>query len=242
MSARGAGAAAREGAARLARAASPEPTWDILITTVPHRHALLCELLADLDRQLGGYWPYVGVRVYRDNRTVSYGDKTQALTEASTADYVSSVDDDDLLAPDGVRRIYEALRQRPDYVGFPVRWTRDGVPQIPVEHSLRHPRWHNGPDVLLRSVMQFNPIRRELALLGTWEGGYSAEVRWGDGVIASGKCKTEVWIGPEPAYLYRERVSDTFLVLEKEDPVPQDEIPPLPQYRWLTPLRTPESC
>jgi hypothetical protein len=222
------------------------PTWDMLIATVPHRHKLLCELLADLDRQIevappSYYIAGVGAIVYRDNLLVSYGDKTQALVEASTADYVSCIDDDDLLARDGVRRIMGALRTRPDYVGFTVAWTRDNEPQIPVEHSLRHPHWHNGEDKLLRSVMQFNPVRRDIALDGTWEGGYEAEVRWGLGVLEAGRCKTEVFLPDPPVYYYRENQADTFRLLAARAPVPADQIPPLPPYPWLRVLSTPES-
>jgi hypothetical protein len=182
----------------------------------------------------------VGAILYRDNLTVSYGAKTQAMIEASTADYVSCVDDDDLLAPDGVARICAALRERPDYVGFDVAWTRDGVPQIPVRHSLSCPRWHNGEDMLARSVMQFNPIRRDIALDGTWEGGYEAEIRWGDGVIAAGRCKREVFIGGPPVYLYRERQMDTFKTARQ--PVPPGLIPALPAYPWLRVLQAEGSC
>lgn len=221
------------------------PTWHLLIATIPHRHATLTELLADLDRQIEVAPPSyrmhgVGVLLYRDNLTVPYGDKTRALVEASQAGYVSCIDDDDLLAPDGVARITAALRGKPDYVGFGVAWTRDGVPQVPVTHSLDCPRWHNSPESLLRSVMQFNPIRRDLALDGTWAGGYEAEIRWGDGVIAAGRCKTEAFIGGPPVYLYRERTGDTFKT--PREPLSPDSIPPLPAYPWLTVLKTPESC
>jgi hypothetical protein len=217
------------------------PSWDILIATVPHRHGKLRELLADLggqirDCQAGGC---VGALLYRDNLTVSYGAKTRVLLEASTADYVSCVDDDDLLAPGAVARILGALESRPDYVGFAVAWTRNGVPQLPVEHSLRHPRWSNGEDMLRRSVMQFNPIRRDLALLGTWEGGYEAEIRWGDGVVASGRCKTETWLPPPAVYLYRESEADTFKTARQAWSGP---LPEIPACRWLTVLDAPGSC
>ena len=222
--------------------------WDLLICTIPHRHETLCQLLSDLDRQFqptprksgSYYYADVGALLYRDNLTVSYGDKTQALLEASTADYVSCIDDDDLLAADSVARIRHALRtEHPDYVGFNVAWTRDGVPQLPVEHSLRHPAWANGENRLLRSVMQFNPIRRDIALDGRWEGGYEAERRWQAGVLAAGRCKTEVWLDDPPVYLYRERQGDTFKTDRK--PLPEDQIQPVPVYPWLTVLDAPGS-
>jgi hypothetical protein len=216
------------------------PLWQLLIATIPHRHATLTELLTDLDAQVSDCPLRVRALLYRDNLAVSYGDKTRELLHAADAAYVSCIDDDDLLAPDGVRRVCGALAAEPDYVGFAVAWTRDGVPQIPVEHSLRHPRWQNGPDMLLRSVMQFNPIRREIALDGHWGGGYEAEIAWGNGVVAAGRCKNEAWLPPPAVYLYRERMSDTFKTSRVA--MPADQIPALPDYPWLDVLATPESC
>lgn len=221
------------------------PTYDLLICTIPHRHETLCELLSDLGRQIraledSGVAGYVGAVLYRDNLTTGYGEKTQALLEASTADYVSCIDDDDLLARDGIDRIYGALLSWPDYVGFDVAWTRDGEPQRPVRHSLSCPRWSNGGDRLERSVMQFNPIRRDIALDGKWEGGYEAEIGWGDGVIKAGRLRREAFIGGPPVYLYRERTTDTFKTYRA--PFPRHRIPVLPYYPWLRILKTEHSA
>jgi hypothetical protein len=220
------------------------PSYDILITSIPHRHEKLLELLACLDRQIEvappAYFLYgVGAIIYRDNLSVPYGDKTRALLEASSANYVSCVDDDDLLLPGSVSRIMAALRTRPDYVGFRVKWTKDGEDRIAIEHSLRHAGWSDSPDLLCRDLSEKNPVRRELALLGTWSGGYEAERRWAEGVRASGKCVTEAWI-PEEVYWYRESSADTFKT--PRSPLPPEQIPPLPAYPWLRVLDAEGSC
>ncbi len=204
------------------------PSYDILVCSIPHRHASLCALLAELGTQMQ---PGAGVLIYRDNLEASYGAKCQALLDASAADYVSWFDDDDLPAPDFVSSVMKALAGRPDYVGFPVRWTLDGVPQIPVEHSLRHGGWHDTPDMLQRDIVQFNPVRREIALAGHWEGGYEAERRWADQVRASGLVKTEAWI-EEPMYYYQDSRGDTFKTPRVR--MPEADIPELPSYPWLT--------
>jgi hypothetical protein len=187
------------------------PSWDILIASILHRHATLCELLADLD---GQWQPGLGVRLYRDNLEAAYGDKIRVLLESSSADYVSCVDDDDLLAPGGVARVMTALAGRPDYTGFAVHWTRNGTAAAPVEHSLRHGGWGSADGTLLRDLSEKNPIRREIALLGP-----------------SGRCVTEAWIPPPAVYLYRENTGDTFLSARMPLPGP---LPELPSYRWLT--------
>lgn len=201
--------------------------WDILIASIPHRHATLLPLLAELDRQLQ---PGVGVIMYRDDLEASYGAKTQALVRASSARYVSCADDDDMVAPDFIAKVLRALAHDPvpDYVGFRVKWTRDGVEQVPVYHSLQCGGWRNLPDRLERDIAQFNPIRRELSLLGTWEGGNGAEVRWGSQVRATGQCRSEVFID-EPLYWYQEKLSDTFLTPRQ----PLGAMPELPSYPWL---------
>jgi hypothetical protein len=212
-----------------------EPTWELLICTIPHRHGTLLELLADLDRQITN--ARVSAILYRDNLSVTYGNKTQALLDAATADYVSCVDDDDLILPGGVDRVLAALDQRPDYVGFAVKWTQNGQVMFPVEHSLRHPRWENG-ETLLRSVMHFNPIRTDIARDGRWEGGNGAEKAWGDQVILRDRCKSEVYI-PEPVYWYRENTHDTFNI--NRERIPEYQIQPIPPYPWLYTLATEHS-
>jgi hypothetical protein len=203
------------------------PTWDILITSIPHRHEKLLKLLAELDRQVPKY-EGVGVILYRDDLEVAYGDKTRALIEASAADYVSCVDDDDMVAPHFVQDITFALLDRPDYVGFQVLWTRDGIAQRPVIHSLAYNGWADSPELLIRDITQFNPIRRELALHGKWAGGYEAERRWGDRLREAGAVKTEVFID-ERLYWYQESSGDTFTTSRQSLGV----MPELPSYPWL---------
>ena len=212
-------------------------TWDVLIATVPHRHDMLCELLAELDRQ---HRPGMGAIVYRDPRRVSIAAKRQALLDASAAAYVCFLDDDDWVSPGYVPQIMMALAEGPDYVGFPVRYLVDGVDQcIPVSHSLRHPDWLSDNTGIYRDISHLNPIRRELALAGRFEGGdYSEDSRWAAQVRKAGQVKTETWIA-ERLYWYRFRTGDNS---RGGRLIPADEsIRPLPEYPWLTVLRTPES-
>lgn len=210
-------------------------TWDLLLPTIPHRHETLCALLAEIDRQ---WQPGLGMLIMRDNLerpgNAHYA-KMQELEELSAADYTSFMGDDDFIAPGFVATIMEALRQGPDYVGFPVRYTLDGAPQIPVEHSLRHGTWENRPDILLRDIAPHNPMRRDLALLATWRTDHhSADRTWAEDLRATGKIRDEAWI-PEPMYYYQ-ATSASFSRwgdAGSPAPLPEDEIPPLPCYHWL---------
>lgn len=202
----------------------------MLICSIPHRDATLRELLAELDRQarlVRGF----GARIYRDNLETAYGDKCGALVRSSKAEYVSFIDDDDMVAPDFTRQVMRALADEPDYVGFPVKWTRNGEEKLRVEHSLRHAGWQAQPGMLIRDLVQFNPIKRQLALMGTWSGGYAADGRWADSLRETGLVQREAWI-PEWMYHYRNATDNTFLT--PRDPMPAGQIPPMPSYPWLT--------
>jgi hypothetical protein len=209
-------------------------TWDLLLPTLPHRHEQLCSLLAEIDRQ---WQAGLGMIAYRDNLhrpgNASYG-KWQDLEEMSAADYTSFIADDDWIAPDFVARIMEALESRPDYVGFGVKYTIDGEPAMPVEHSLRHTGWANSPAILTRDLVHHNPIRRDLALLATWRTDtQEADRAWAADLRASGKVRTEAWI-PEQMYWYQESGDSWTRTGGKREPLPEAEIEPIPSYPWLT--------
>jgi hypothetical protein len=200
--------------------------WQILVTSIPHRHQKLLRLLDALDQQLPRTG--VGVLLYRDDLELCYGGKIQALVEASTADYVCCVDDDDMVAPDYVEKIAAVLEELPQYVGFRVRWTQNTVPQKPVVHSLACGGWQDTPGQLERDISEKNPVRRDIALLGTWEGGWEAERRWSAGVRAAGVLKYEVFIDEE-LYYYQETLGDSFSTSRQ----PLGHMPELPDYPWL---------
>lgn len=204
------------------------PTWDLLLCSIEHRTDMLTELLDELGRQRV---PGVGVRVFRDNLETEYGEKCQRLLDSSKADYISFLDDDDWIEPDFIPTIMGALAERPDYVGFRVKWTEDGNPQLPVIHSLQYHGWVNGPDALYRDIVHFNPIRRDLAVQAPWEGGDGADARWASGLRALGCVKQEVFIDREMHH-YRHRSWDTFNASSNQQPL--TDHPPRPKARFVT--------
>jgi glycosyltransferase involved in cell wall biosynthesis len=203
------------------------PTWDILIPTIPHRHDRLCELLAELDRQ---WQPGLTVRVLRDNleraNRASHG-KRQDLVQAARGEYVCFIDDDDWVAPDYIARIMTALGEHPDYVGFQVLFTEDGQQHYLDDHSLRHGRFGQDGNRLLRDISHINPMLRELALLVEWSDQTDEE--WVDAVRATGRVKTEVYISAE-MYHYRRSSSDGWLTSRAPMTPP---LPAVPIYPWL---------
>lgn len=201
-------------------------TYEILIPTIPHRHAKLCGLLEALAPQVR---PGFTVRVMRDNlqriAIDSYA-KWQDLQELSTAEYTSFAGDDDTFAPDFIPRVMEALQSRPDYVGFRVRF-----PPWDCQHSLRYNSWGTDRNLMYRDLVHQNPIRRDLALLSRWETvSLDQDEKWAERLRATGKVRTEVWI-EEPMYYYQPVIGDGMMA--PRQPFPLDQIPPLPEYPWL---------
>lgn len=185
-----------------------EPTWDILINSLQHRSGKLRELLTVLEPQI---LPSVTVRaLVSPDASFPFIECTNRLIKTSGADYICFIDDDDFVAPHYVEAITDALRERPDYVGFRVRYTEDGVPQAPVIHSLRaRSEWLNTEEFITRDITHFNPIRRDLVPL--WpipEFPYHADREWARLVRESGKVQREVFVDDELHY-YRHCTTDT---------------------------------
>jgi hypothetical protein len=199
-------------------------TWQILIPHIPHRHDKLIELLDVLAAQME---PGVEVVIYTDNLDVSYTDKLNTLMDTATADYVSVLSNDDLVSPDFVPLCMTAMKSWPDYIGFKVRYTEAGVPQQPVIHSLQCGRWIDTPEILLRDLMYYNPIKRGLAQRVRFRGQF-CDTEWADDLRALGCVRTEVFIDQELHY-YQRDPADNFHTSR----VPMEEMPVLPDYPFV---------
>lgn len=214
-------------------------SWQVLITSIPHRHQKLLELLAELDKQ---WQPGFGVLLYRDNLRHSVAVKRQALLEAATAQYVSFIDDDDMVPGWFVFTAMSALSTRPDYVGFPVEYYVDGGFEKRAEHSLRYTEWYDWPEHYVRDITHLNPLRRDLALLGRFDredgiaaNGRGEDGRWADSVRATGLVRSEEYIGQ---VMYRYYFSTADCHRTKRAPM-RGPMPKIPDYPWLEILKSP---
>lgn len=205
-------------------------TWQILIATIPHRHAKLISLLETFDAQMK---PGVSVLIYRDNLQVSYPEKMQALMDAASAEYVSTISDDDSVSHDFIPRVRTALLPRPDQVGFRVRYTESGRLQLPVIHSLRCGGWYETGSGYYRDIMHFNPVKTELAKQVRFRG-LVCDVEWAEDLRNLGIIKTEEFIDDEIFYYQRDS-SDNFHTVVRRQPMPEP-FPELPSYPWLSSL------
>jgi Glycosyl transferase family 2 len=180
------------------------PTWTILVPTLGERRPLFERLMAALLPQLDPYGGAVRVLAWCSNGKPGLPEIRQRLIEAASGEYVSSIDDDDLVPDDYVLEIMAALTDRPDYVGFQVQCYTDGVPTGISHHSLEHIGWVNEDRVYFRDLSHLNPIRRELALLADFRKttpGQPEDRAWVAQLRRSGQVRTQVMI-PRIMYHY----------------------------------------
>lgn len=206
--------------------------YQILIPTIPHRHEKLVHLLGVLDAQMHSDMVQdEGVRalLWRDNLEATYEQKLQGLMDAATGEYVSVLQDDDMVAPNFLDTVLDALDANPDQVGWPVRYTEAGVLQCPVIHSIRCGGWYATASGYYRDFMYFNPMKRELAQQVRFRGPYCDE-EWAQDHRALGAVKTEEFIDEE-IFWYQRDSSDNFHT--PRQPFAPGDILPLPEYPWL---------
>lgn len=179
------------------------PTWTILVPTLGERRALFERLMEGLLPQTDRHEGRVRVVGWHNNGSPSLPKIRQMMVESVTTDYLSFVDDDDLVAPGYVDAVTEALLARPDYVGFQVQCYSDGHPTAISYHSLEYTRWRNLPDRYERDISHINPIRSALARRVSFaSAGRRAEDRvWADQLRRLRLLKTQVVV-PRVLYHY----------------------------------------
>ncbi len=193
------------------------PSWAILVPTIPRRAESFVKLMNALLPQIPSDplgWMGMGdvsVIAWLNDGTVPGGlggirDELLRYADLAGFEYASFIDDDDMVPPYYVSEIRKALAERPDHVGFPIQYRKDGeVKQARVEHSLKWKsvgwtvnRTARGEAALVRDFTHIDPIRIELARRGQFRHGdgqdqYAAEDRrWVRQVRPH--LKTEVFI------------------------------------------------
>jgi hypothetical protein len=176
------------------------PTWAILVPTIAQREELFARLLGVLLPQLDRHDGQVRVIGWRNVGEPRLAELRDTMVATAGTEYVSFVDDDDLVAPHFVDAVVEQLDKRPDHVGFKVAYCVDGEQKEIVDHSLRHGRWHrNGDMQLVRDFTHLDPIRREHA-----ERGRFARAK-------PGRAEDRVWVKQVRPFLFSEGYADDVL-------------------------------
>lgn len=178
------------------------PLWSILVPTLGERRPLFERLMAGLLPQLDRYAGAVQVIGWFNNGSPSLPEIRQRMVQTAGTEYVSFVDDDDLVTLDYVSEIMSALANRPDYVGFQVQCYSNGVPTGVAYHSLEYPGWRNLTGQYERDISHLNPIRTRHALRADFSltrAGKPEDRAWAEQLRRAKVLQTQVVI---PRILY----------------------------------------
>lgn len=149
-------------------------TWTILVATLGRRGEKFARLMDALAPQLAAAGGAVSVEALWNHGERPLGVIRQALLDHATAEYICFIDDDDMVPANYVAAILPLL-DGVDYVGFKVQVVSGISAGAIGYHGLRNDDWSAGP-----GAYHLNPLRRELALLGTFPSGdYNEDRTWG---------------------------------------------------------------
>lgn len=164
--------------------------WSILICTLAWRERQFLSLLDSLLPQAEARPGQVEVVALRNNGELLLADYRQAmLDDPRNGQYVSFLDDDDLVAEYYVSDVMAALASGPDVVGFTVTMNDSAWPGVSLSSfSIRNnPSGTPRNGVFYRRVSPFSPIRTSLARMGSY--------------IAPGKYDDEAYAASLDAHL-----------------------------------------
>ncbi len=175
------------------------PTWTILVPTLGQREHLFTRLLGVLLPQLDEHGGRVRVLAHRNNGQPPIGEIRDALLAAAGTDYVSFIDDDDLVPEYYVAEIVNALAERPDHVGFKIEYTTDGEHGEIVDHSLRWGKWGRTPEGQLhRDITHIDPIRTDIAQRASF-------------AVRPGRAEDRVWVKRVRQHVSTEKYIDKIM-------------------------------
>lgn len=181
-----------------------KPKLSILIATQGRREAKFKQLLTSLMCQTTRD---VEVIAYWNNGELPIGAIRQRLVEEAKGDYVCFVDDDDAVPIYYCSEILRALGE--DYVGFQVKLFCEGVEMRPVFHDLQYQVWLEDDNGYYRGVTHLNPIKRSIALQGSFhENGAGEDASWAKSVLHL--VKTQNYIDKVMYYYYHDKEDTSF--------------------------------
>lgn len=136
--------------------------WSILIATLGQRS---CKFSSLLERLLPQVESVDGVEVVAlwNNGERPLSHVRQDLVENAKGEYISFIDDDDMVPDYYVSEILPLL-DGVDQIGWRMQCILNGHYLNPTFHSLKYDHWWNDAHGYYRDISHLNPMRRQLAL------------------------------------------------------------------------------
>ena len=183
----------------------PTHKLSILIPALHNRKEKFDKLMVTLQAQKKDNVEFL---VMADAGQMSIGQKRNMLLMQSHGEYVSFVDDDDMVPSDYVPRLLKALVSNPDCTSLTGRIVFSDGYSRPFVHSLRHNKWVDDHEkkVYYRPPNHLNAIRRDLAVQVGFPQINLGEDRYFSTNILP-LLKKEAWVDGE---IYEYRCRKTF--------------------------------
>lgn len=150
------------------------PKLSILICTLENRKNFFERLTNELRKQCneGDFWNKVEILSEIDNGELSIGSKRNILLNKAEGEYITFIDDDDMVAPNYICLVLDAInKSNPDVIGIHLLMTQNGTHEERTYHSLKYRTWYQeadpdrpGKQRYFRNPNHLNPVKRELAL------------------------------------------------------------------------------
>jgi len=183
--------------------------WSILICTIPIRKARFNHLVTGLLMQINdlGLQDEIEILWLDDvpGQKATIGQKRQDLLHQSQGKYVCFIDDDDDVAYDYVRIIYNELLKEPDVIGITGIMTVNGKQRTARKfvHSSRYKSYFEKNHVYYRCPNHLNPMRRDIALSVPFEyKSHREDTEWALKLCATNPYTKELFI-EKPIYFYK---------------------------------------
>ena len=174
--------------------------WSILIPSMPDRREQRRRVLMILEPQLKKY-DDIELLILEDNCKRDYGHKLQSMIDIAQGEYISFIDDDDLISENYVDRIYSHLDGVVDCIGFSGHISINDGPIMPVFYSMENKIPENRFDGYYRFIQHVNPIKKSIVEQVPYDGHFGADTEWSDKVSELNLITLETYI-PEVMYMY----------------------------------------
>jgi glycosyltransferase involved in cell wall biosynthesis len=140
----------------------------LLICHLRNREAQLTRLLQVLRPQTFGLDSEIEILIDTDQGEVPTGTKRNRLIQQSKGSFLAFIDDDDLVHPNYVRYIAQAIAKDPQVqvIGIEGIITFNGDARVNPRkfiHSIQNTHWYEKDSVYYRTPNHINPIRRDVA-------------------------------------------------------------------------------
>lgn len=166
----------------------------ILIPTLISRSAFFTQIYNELTKQRLELDKPTQVEIiyYRDSGKITIGEKRNQLIKEAQGEYICFVDDDDMVDPNYIKFILEAVKQQPDCVQLNGIITTDGRNPKAFKHSIKYKEYKERNGIYERPPNHLNPIKKELIKdIDFKKVNFGEDTDWALRLLSTGRIKTE---------------------------------------------------